>query len=315
MGIFHFFKQRSSRTSSQYIVLDIETTGLSRSKDRIIEIAADKYINGKLCSQYHTYLNPGFPLSPKTTQFTGITTAMVASAPVIQDIKQKFLAFIGNAPLVGHSICAFDIPFLCAQLHIDIHNTLIDTLTLSRNVFPDLPSYSLEFLDQALHLSALDHHNAANDILITDALYRACQAPEKYQAYLSDKDALSKIPIKSKSPYFHQIDIHAFAPTDPSAIPDTPLTGCNIVFSGAFSMSREAMMQIAVDAGAVLKTSVSRKVDYLVVGAQDTRFTDENGMTGKLRTATALNDSNQANIKILDEKAFLSLAAKSDSLL
>lgn len=315
MGIFRFFKQRSSRNSSQYIVLDIETTGLSHSKDKIFQIAANKYVNGKLHSRYHTYLNPGFPLNPYITQLTGITTAMVASVPAIQEVKQAFLDFIGNAPLVGHNIYAFDVPFLRAQLHVDICNTLIDTLTLSRNVFPGLPSYSLEFLDQALHLSDLDHHNAANDILITDALYHACQSPEKYQAYLADKDALSKIPIKSKSPYFHQIDIHAFTPTDSAAIPDTPLTGRNIVFSGAFSMSRESMMQIAVDVGAVLKTSASRKVDYLVVGAQDTRFTDENGMTGKLRTATALNDSNQANIKILDEKAFLFLATKSNPLL
>lgn len=176
MGLFNFLKQQPSRKacdSSQYIVLDIETTGRSRSKDKIIEIAANRYINFKLCDTYHSYLNPGSPIPPHITQLTGITNAMVASAPTIWQVKREFLSFIGTTPLVGHNIRAFDIPCLCAQLDAEIRNPLIDTLSLSRNAFPGLPEYSLEFLNQALHLGNLEHHRAANDILITEALYRA----------------------------------------------------------------------------------------------------------------------------------------------
>lgn len=317
MGFFDFLKKQPSRKacdSSQYIVLDIETTGYSHNKDKIIEIAANKYINGQLCDTYQTYINPGCPIKPYITQLTGITNATVASAPTIQQIKKAFISFIGTTPLVGHNIRTFDIPWLRAQLDTDIRNPLIDTRTLSRHAFPGLPDYSLKFLNQALHLCDLEHHRAANDILITEALYRACQAPEKYQRYLKDKEALAKIPTKSKSPMFHSIDIHAFTPTDPTKIPNTPITGRNIVFSGSFSVTRESLMQIAVDAGAVLKTSVSRKVDYLVIGQQDARFADENGMTGKLRTAISLNESKQANIQVINEETFLELSAQTITL-
>lgn len=113
---------------------------------------------------------------------------------------------------------------------------------------------------------------------------------------------------------FHSIDIHAFTPTDPTNIPNTPLTGRNIVFSGSFSVALESLMQIAVDAGAILKSSISRKVDFLVVGQQDARFVDENGMTNKLRTATSLNESKQADIQIIDEKTFLELSSQTIAL-
>lgn len=294
-----------------YIVLDIETTGFSRSNDRIIEIAANKYINGNLVNQFHTYVNPGISIPLFITQLTGIRNSDVENAPAIQDLNDSLISFLGSIPIVGHNIIRFDIPLLQEQTHYKFNNKIFDTLELSKKAFPGLPSYKLSFLDQALHLGGSDHHRAGNDILITNALFLACVEPEKYQPFLDDKDALSKIQIEPRRTYYHSIDIHSILPTDPSAHTNTPLTGKNVVFSGHFSIPLDEIMQIAVDAGATLKSSVSRKVHYLVVGEQDLRFADENGMTSKSRTATKLIQQEGIDIRIIDEETFLELARAS----
>lgn len=293
--------------SDYYVVFDIETTGLSRKDDRIIEIAANKYDKDHLIEQFHRYINPGRPIPPFITQLTGVTNDDVKDAPSIQDVKAEFLSFIGNCPLVGHNIKTFDIPFLTAQLNHSFTNELIDTLYLSKKVFPGLPSYKLTYLDQALQLGALEHHRAGNDIVMTNALYLACKKPAKYRKHLADKERLASIPVEPKKARYKDIDIHSIAPTNPFATPNTPLAGKNVVFSGDFSLSLRQMMQIAVDAGATLKSSVSRKVDYLIVGAQDERFADEIGMTGKSRTAARLIEAGEADIKIISEKEFFQL--------
>lgn len=293
---------------NQYIVLDIETTGFSRKNDRIIEIAADKYCNGSLVEQYHTYVNPEFPIYPNIAKLTGITNETLKDAPKIHQVKNGFLSFIRATTLVGHNIITFDLPFIEEQFKAEINNDVIDTLRMAKDTFPGLPSYKLSFLDQALHLGELEHHRAGNDIAITNALYLACKNPQSYWKYLTDKDSISRIQIEPKRKGYTQIDIHSIVPTDPSATPNTQLTGKCVVFSGVFSMPIEGAMQIAVDAGATLKSCVSKKVQYLVLGAQDLRFVDENGMTSKQRTATKLNKEGQANVEIIDEKTFLELS-------
>lgn len=298
----------SPQIPQKYIVLDIETTGFSRQDDRIIEIAADEYTNGKISRQFHSYINPERHIPPTITQLTGISDADVKDAPGIGEIKKDFMAFIGRTPLVGHNIVRFDIPFLDAQLGVKTQNQQFDTLDLSKRVFPGLPSYKLSFLDQALHLGGLEHHRASNDIQINNALFLACADPQKYRPFLDDKKTLTKIEIEPKQSFYHTIDIHSIRPSDPNAQPNSPLTGKNIVFSGYFTIPLDKMMQIAVDAGATLKSSISRKVQYLVVGEQDRRFTDENGMTSKQRTATKLIEQGEADIKIINEKTFLELA-------
>ena len=115
MGLFDFLSKvisKNTKPPSNYVVFDIETTGFSRTNDRIIEIAADKYANGKLVDQFHSYVNPGYPIPVFITQLTGITNRNVAHAPTIHEIKKSVLAFFGKNALVGHNITTFDIPFL-----------------------------------------------------------------------------------------------------------------------------------------------------------------------------------------------------------
>lgn len=112
---------------------------------------------------------------------------------------------------------------------------------------------------------------------------------------------------KPKRLGYNDIDIHAIKATNPDSITNTPICGKNVVFSGFFNLPLEDMMQIAVDAGATLKTRVSKSTDYLVVGKQDPMFLDENGQSSKEATATKLIQQGESHISIINEATFLAL--------
>lgn len=322
MGIFSFLKtmfipeEEKHKASSglvfgtipaRYIVFDIETTGLSRQNDRIIEIAASEYTNGKISNQFHTYVNPGRHIPTSISRLTGIRDCDVCDAPTIDAVKKDVLRFFGSEILVGHNINTFDIPFLEAQLRCAIRNKRIDTLPLAKESFPGLPNYKLFTLDQVLELGGLEHHRAVNDIEVNNALLIACSTPRKYKKRISDPDVINGVVTEERHFPYQKIDIHSIVPSDPASCPNTMLTGKNVVFSGEFSVLPEELCQIAVDAGATLKSHVSKKVDYLVLGFVDGKFLDENGMSNKQRTAVQLNLEG-CNIQIISEKEFLDLA-------
>lgn len=290
-----------------YVVFDIETTGFSRHDDRIIEIAANEYTNGHLTNHFHAYVNPGRHIPNLITRLTGIKDSTVSNAPTILQVKHDLLRFFGTKPLVGHNISTFDIPFLEVQFGCEIRNRTIDTLHLARESFPGLPNYKLVTLDYVLGLGGGEHHRAETDIAVNNALFHACANPKTYKKRIKDPAILNSIPIDTKAALHEKIDIHSIVPTDPEQIPHTALTGHGIVFSGEFSNLPEEMYQIAVDAGAILKTSVSRKVTYLVQGYVEPRYLDENGMSSKQRTAIKLQGEGHC-VKIITEKEFLELA-------
>ena len=103
---------------SDYIAFDFETTGLSPKDDRIIEIAAIKFVDGNPVDRFVTLINPGRPIDPFITDITGIADNMVRDKPIESEIISEFLEFLNNLPLVAHNI-SFDKSFLdalCARL-------------------------------------------------------------------------------------------------------------------------------------------------------------------------------------------------------
>lgn len=123
---------------SQVICVDIETTGLSPDTDRIVQIACVELHDGVRLARTSTWLiNPGIPIPRDAVRVHGITTAMVENCPGFSDIREEFLSFIGNAPLVAHN-ASFDIGFLNAELQrcgmSPLRNHVIDTVPLLRKV-------------------------------------------------------------------------------------------------------------------------------------------------------------------------------------
>ncbi len=174
---------------SSIVALDIETTGLDPQKDRIIEIGAIRFNNTRIEKEWHSLINPGRPLPPFITQLTGITDQMLVKAPPIQNILSDLGDFIGNNPILGHSI-KFDLSFL-RKYHIGINNKILDTYEIASVINPTLSRYGLSALAQHYGIIIPATHRALDDARVTRALY--------LQLY----EAIRKLPIRLLAEIVH----------------------------------------------------------------------------------------------------------------
>lgn len=167
-------KMPVGKALSDYIVIDIETTGLNRKHDEIIEINASRYCFDMLIESFHSMVDPGKPIPPHVTSITHITDEMVRDAPSFRDVAPAFLSFIEARPLVGHNIHNFDFPFIQEKLENKLQNPYFDTLVIAKEKFPGLKSYRLSFLCEILNLSEKPTHRASADVAATASLFWRC---------------------------------------------------------------------------------------------------------------------------------------------
>lgn len=98
------------------VFFDLEATGLSVIRDRIVQIAMIKYFkNGKEPEQLEMLINPGIPIGLEAMQVHGITPKDVSNKPTFQQVAQKIYDFIGNADLAGYNSNRFDVPLLMEE--------------------------------------------------------------------------------------------------------------------------------------------------------------------------------------------------------
>ncbi|TFB23176.1 PolC-type DNA polymerase III [Filobacillus milosensis] len=158
---------------ANYIVFDVETTGLSASYDKIIELAAVKVYQGEIVDRFERFANPHQKLSQTTIDLTGITDDMVVGAPEIEEVMQDFYEWMGEDILVAHN-ASFDIGFINAAFQrMDIEkvtNPVIDTLELARLLYPELKNHRLNTLCKHLNIDLTQHHRAIYDAEATGYL-------------------------------------------------------------------------------------------------------------------------------------------------
>ncbi len=172
-------RQKKSRRLAgyrpDYVVFDLETTGLSPVTDRIIEISAVKVRGGKVQDTFSTLVNPGRPIPAAASRVNGITDAMVMDAPVLKAVWGRFLDFIGNEILVGHNIHSFDMKFLNAAMQEfyrqDLENDYIDTLYMARNCMKNLSRHRLVDLAACFGISTQGAHRALNDCMMNQKCF------------------------------------------------------------------------------------------------------------------------------------------------
>ncbi|MEY8415789.1 PolC-type DNA polymerase III [Tissierella praeacuta] len=158
---------------STYIVFDIETTGLSPINDMITEIGAVKIKDGKVIDTYSQLINPERPIPELITKITGITDEMVKDKPTIKDVILDFINFIGDDVLVAHN-ATFDVGFIREKIklvNMELNNPVLDTLELSRAVFPSLKSHKLNLIAKHLNVSLVNHHRAVDDATATSEIF------------------------------------------------------------------------------------------------------------------------------------------------
>ncbi len=158
----------------EFIVFDIETTGLSSQNDRITEIGAVKVKNGEVIDSFGTFVNPLRPIPPKITELTGIKDDMVKDAPVEKQALEMFYSFCGGAQvLVAHN-AAFDTSFIraaAARCGMHYYFTSLDTVPLSRAIYPDLKNYKLDTVAKHIGYENFNHHRAVDDAKALSAIF------------------------------------------------------------------------------------------------------------------------------------------------
>ncbi|MBO6196607.1 MAG: PolC-type DNA polymerase III [Butyrivibrio sp.] len=156
-----------------FVVFDIETTGFSPIKNKIIEIGAVKIRNGEIVDRFSEFINPQVPIPYRIEKLTSITDDMVIGAPTREVIIPKFVEFCEGAVLVGHNV-SFDISFInqnCEELGIDADYTTVDTLWLSRYFFPLQAKHTLDAVAKTLNIVLGHHHRAVDDAECTALIF------------------------------------------------------------------------------------------------------------------------------------------------
>ncbi len=203
--------ERGQTLDDVYVVFDLETTGFSSIKDKIIEIGAVKVERGKITERFSTFVNPKVPIPFEITKLTGITDQMVMDAPGIEVVLKEFLDFVGDAVLVAHN-AGFDVGFIeqnCRYQDIVPQFTYVDTVAMARILLPTLAKFKLNIVAAALHISLENHHRAVDDAYATAEIFvrfieMLKERNIKTLAKLNQFGAQSKDMVK-KLPSYHVI--------------------------------------------------------------------------------------------------------------
>lgn len=162
----------------EYVAVDLETSGLNPSQDRIIEIGMAKVADGEIADRYSILVNPQIPLDERITELTGITTDMLYGQPVIDDIIGEVLDFTGDLPILGHNII-FDYSFLkkaAVNNRLSFEKQGIDTLRLARRLLPDAPHKNLSYLCRYFQIDTGSSHRAYDDAVSAIRLFNRLYA-------------------------------------------------------------------------------------------------------------------------------------------
>ncbi len=159
------FGKYSGSFEDEFIVFDLETTGLSAATCKITEIGAVKIRGGEVLERYNTFVNPGCPIPEEVVKLTSITDEMVADARTIEEVLPEFMAFVGDRLMIAHN-ADFDTGFIrvaAKQQGIPFENAYLDTVALSRYLNPELKSHRLNKLAEHYALGDFHHHRACDD--------------------------------------------------------------------------------------------------------------------------------------------------------
>ena len=156
-----------------YAIIDIETTGGSSKFERITEIAVYLHDGEKITGEYSTLVNPERNIPYFITNLTGITNEMVENAPRFYEIARTIVEITEGRTFVAHN-ARFDYSFIRQEfksLGYNFKRSILDTVSLSRRLFPGYRSYSLGNICRELKININDRHRAAGDALATVKLF------------------------------------------------------------------------------------------------------------------------------------------------
>lgn len=287
---------------SDYIIFDIETTGLDSSYDEVIEIGAIKVKNNKIVSKFNSLVKPKNEIDEYITELTGITNEMVKDAPTIEEILPDFMNYIGNDILIGHNV-NFDINFIYDNLYRNkfdvLTNDFIDTMRISRKLLPELPHHRLIDLAKYFKIDSTNNHRSLKDCEITMNVYENLKeiALQKYDNVDEFKNAFKK----HKKEGLRAKDIVS---TNTEFDVDNLFYDKYVAITGTLEkMLRKEAMQIIVDLGGHCEDGVTKKTNFLILGNNDYNPILRGKKSSKLIKAETLKLEGK-DIEIISENVF-----------
>ena len=162
-----------------YVVFDLETTGLDPNSDQIIELGAVKIIDGQIKEKFSTFVKPTVSIPFEVTRLTGITDDMVKDAPSAEAVLADFYEFTRGCVLSGHNVIDFDLRFvkrIGREYGLDFDNEVVDTLLLARKSHLMVNNFKLGTIVKYLGLTLEGAHRAWNDAYATaEVLLKLCE--------------------------------------------------------------------------------------------------------------------------------------------
>lgn len=294
---------------NNYVVFDIETTGLDPEFDEIIEIGAVKIKDGIKIDTFNSLIKPEYEIDEFITELTGITNEMVENAPSIDEVLPKFMDFIKDYIIIGHNV-NFDINFIydnLEELNIPpITNDFVDTLRISRRLIPELKHHKLSDLANYFNIDTNGSHRALKDVEITSEVLNNLNKMiiEKYENIDNFKDA-----CKPKS--HSGIRASDITTNNTEFDEENMLYDKYVVITGTLGkMLRKDAMQIIADLGGHCQDGVNKDTNYLILGNNDYNPILRGKKSSKLLKAENLKLKGQ-DIEIISENVFYDIIPES----
>lgn len=294
---------------NNYVVFDIETTGLDPEFDEIIEIGAVKIKDGIKIDTFNSLIKPEYEIDEFITELTGITNGMVENAPSIDEVLPKFMDFIRDYIIIGHNV-NFDINFIydnLEELNIPpITNDFVDTLRISRRLIPELKHHKLSDLANYFNIDTNGSHRSLKDVEITLEVLKNLNTMiiEKYQNMDNFKDA-----CKPKS--HSGIRASDITTNNTELDEENMLYDKYVVITGTLGkMLRKEAMQVIADLGGHCQDGVNKDTNYLILGNNDYNPILRGKKSSKLLKAENLKLKGQ-DIEIISENVFYDIIPES----
>ena len=294
---------------NNYVVFDIETTGLDPEFDEIIEIGAVKIKDGIKIDTFNSLIKPEYEIDEFITELTGITNGMVENAPSIDEVLPKFMDFIRDYIIIGHNV-NFDINFIydnLEELNIPpITNDFVDTLRISRRLIPELKHHKLSDLANYFNIDTNGSHRSLKDVEITLEVLKNLNTMiiEKHQNMDNFKDA-----CKPKS--HSGIRASDITTNNTELDEENMLYDKYVVITGTLGkMLRKEAMQVIADLGGHCQDGVNKDTNYLILGNNDYNPILRGKKTSKLLKAENLKLKGQ-DIEIISENVFYDIIPES----
>lgn len=300
-------RERKGKSSiifpDDYVVVDIETTGLSPQYDEIIEIVAVKYKCGERVDTFSTLVRPEYEIDEYITELTGITNEMVATAPKITECIADFKEFIGNAIIIGYNV-NFDINFLYDNLLVCcneyLSNDFVDVMRIAKRVLPELDHHRQKDIAKYYGISIDGAHRAEADCLMCENCFNK----------LKQEILLSGITLDDFVHSYRMSNSHKGIRAKEITTEKTefdeehPLFGKVCVFTGTLErMQRKEAMQLVADFGGIPGDGVTKKTNYLILGNNDYCKTIKDGKSSKQKKAEKMILEG-ADLQIIPEIVF-----------